>query len=134
MQLDDTAPLSQSSLLIIEDDKSLQEMLAFFVAQQGAAVDVADNGQIGLDTFLANPNKYDAILLDINMPVMGGLDVARHIRSSGLATCNSIPIVFMSGNIPDCDILEQPAAFYLKKPFDIFALSALLVSVLQCLG
>ena len=89
----------------------------------GATVTQAENGQIALETFTgAEPGSFDAILMDVMMPVMGGYDATRAIRASGKADAAAIPIIAMTANAFDEDIrkaLESGMNAHLAKPIDV---------------
>ena len=69
-------------------------------------MDVASNGKIAVEKVTAWPEYYDAILMDINMPVMGGYEAARTIRKIENEAAKNVPIFAMSGNT-DPDDLEK---------------------------
>ncbi|MEG1367396.1 MAG: response regulator, partial [Oscillospiraceae bacterium] len=87
-----------------------------------AHVDVAENGKIALDKVLASPLQvYDAILMDIRMPVMDGLQAAANIRALEFPWAKAIPIIAMSANAYDDDIIKSKNAGmneHLAKPID----------------
>ena len=89
----------------------------------GATVTAAENGQIALDTFKdAEPGSFDAVLMDVMMPVMGGYDATRAIRASGKADAGTIPIIAMTANAFDEDIrkaLDSGMNAHLAKPIDV---------------
>ncbi|MEG2378554.1 MAG: response regulator, partial [Clostridia bacterium] len=87
-----------------------------------ARVDVAENGKIGVDMFEAMPeHAYDIVLMDIRMPVMDGLRAAREIRKLDSVWAKTVPIIAMSANAFDDDIIKSKNAgmdAHLAKPID----------------
>ena len=84
--------------LLVEDNELNMEIAEFMLHQSGAAVTCARNGQEALDLYCAAPASFDAILMDLMMPVMDGYTAAKAIRASGLPGCGTIPILAMSAN------------------------------------
>jgi CheY-like chemotaxis protein len=70
-----------ASVLIIEDDKALRESLAETLTGLGHHPIEADSGRVGLD--IASQERLDAVLLDLRMPGMSGLEVLQHLRTAG---------------------------------------------------
>ena len=66
--------------LVVEDNPVNQIVLKTQLEILGFTVEVADNGQIGLD--LLSPDKFNVVFMDIQMPVMGGIECTEHIRKS----------------------------------------------------
>ena len=82
-------------LLVVEDNAvNLEIAVEMLSGLMGAAVDTARNGEEGCTRFLDAPeDTYDVILMDLQMPVLGGLDAARRIRESIHPQAASIPII-----------------------------------------
>ena len=109
------------SVLLIEDDASLSEMLAEILTSEDYAVTVARDGHSGLHLGLTG--SYDLIILDRGLPAMDGLDLLTRLRGRGIAT----PVIILSAlGLPRdrVDGLDAGAEDYLPKPFDVAELLA----------
>ena len=101
-------------ILIAEDERNLNRILAKQLSDSGYAVDACFDGQEALDYLEAEP--YDAIILDIMMPKMDGLTVLRKIRAKDIDT----PVLFLTARDSIADRvkgLDAGADDYLTKPF-----------------
>jgi CheY-like chemotaxis protein len=85
-------------------------------------VDTAENGQVCIEKFTASPtNYYDAILMDIRMPVMNGIEATKAIRALDREDAKLIPIIAMSANAFEEDVkrsLDSGMNAHLSKPVD----------------
>ncbi|MEG2393864.1 MAG: ATP-binding protein, partial [Ruthenibacterium sp.] len=113
---------SGKNILLVED-QSLNIMVAKKLLEfKNANVEVAVNGEIGLAMFKSAPeHTYDAVLMDIRMPVMDGLQAAACIRALDSPWAKIVPILAMSANAFDEDILKSKQAgmdTHLAKPID----------------
>lgn len=96
---DTTRSLRGKRILICEDNAINYLIIKTLLEKWGVFVDHAINGKIGLDTFMDAPeNTYDAILMDIRMPVMDGLASAKAIRALDRADAKRIPIIAMTAD------------------------------------
>ena len=105
------------------EDQSLNMMIAKkLLEKHGARVLSAENGRLGLERFAASPVGFiDAILTDIRMPVMDGLELARAIRALARADAQTVPIIAMTANAFEEDVQETRRAgmdAHLSKPID----------------
>jgi DNA-binding response OmpR family regulator len=108
-------------LLIIEDEDKLRETLITYFREKGIFTDAASDGQDGL--YYAQKAYYDVIILDIKLPLLSGLEVARKLRAEG----NSVPILMLTAmdSITDkVEGLNTGADDYMTKPFSLEELSA----------
>ena len=113
--------LSGCRVLVVEDNDINAEIAGMILSQYGVDSERAENGQAALDKLQENPpGYYDAVLMDIQMPVMNGFDAARGIRAMPEKFA-SVPIIAMSANAYDEDIRACLAAgmnAHLAKPFN----------------
>src|SRR5689334_22759229 len=101
-------------LLVVEDDRSLAEALRKGLVQEGHVVDIVHDGAEGLD--LAEAGVHDAIILDVMLPGMDGMAVARRLREDG----SHLPILMLTARdaLPDrITGFDAGADDYLTKPF-----------------
>ena len=119
-------PLDGFRLLMAEDNALNQEVAATLLRMNGAEVDCVEDGQQALDTFLdSKPGDYDAVLMDIQMPVMDGYEAAKKIRASGHPMAMSIPIIATTANAFSDDVSAALASgmnAHVSKPLDIVQL------------
>src|SRR5512142_2180081 len=114
-------------VLIIDDDVRLHELLASYLDQNGIHVTVAADGQKGLAAL--DGTVFDAVLLDVMMPGMDGLEVCKRIRAK-----SSIPVIMLTAKGDETDRvvgLELGADDYVPKPFSPRELLARLRAVLR---
>lgn len=103
------------SILVIDDDLELSDMLSTYLTSMGYKVHVCNDGQSGLAEAVSG-NHYDLILLDVMMPLMDGFDVLKKLRAS-----HSTPVLMLTARGDDYDRilgLEIGADDYLPKPFN----------------
>ena len=110
-----TLEFSGQRILVVEDDPVSREVAVFLLEGVGLVPEVAGNGREAID--MAGAGNYAAILMDIEMPVMNGLDAARAIR--GMPGLFNVPILAMTANAFDEDrkrSLEAGMNDHLGKP------------------
>ena len=109
-------------VLLAEDNAINTEVAVMLLEARGFAVDTAENGLRALERFSkSEPGYYDAILMDIRMPLMDGLTAATNIRHLSNADAGSVPIIAMTANAFDDDIEKSKAAgmnAHLAKPIE----------------
>ncbi|MCH5162851.1 MAG: response regulator [Clostridiales bacterium] len=117
------------SVLAAEDNEINVEILLELLEIEGVKCDVAFNGQEALEKFEASePDKYDVIFMDVQMPVMDGHAAARAIRACSHKRAKTIPIIAMTANAFDDDVkaaLESGMNAHLAKPIDMTKLKQL---------
>lgn len=101
-----TVRVSCCHLLVVEDNAINREILVHQLTAQGFKVTTVENGQECLDMLKSSPTEYDAVIMDLRMPVMSGDIAAQHIRSGNVdARYTNIPIIALSAHI---DIEDGP--------------------------
>ena len=115
-------------ILIVEDEEALRMTLIDRLVSEGYEVDVASDGQQGLDK--ATENAFDLVLLDVMLPRKSGFDVCRDIRAAGMA----VPILMLTARGQSVDKilgLKIGADDYVTKPFDTMELLARVEALLR---
>lgn len=110
-------------ILMIEDNESVSEMMQMFFLNEGWDATFKFDGKEGLDAFLASPTEWDMITLDLNLPSMDGMLVAREIRK----VSQTVPIIMLTARDSESDQvigLEMGADDYVTKPFSPLTLIA----------
>ena len=110
-------------LLVVEDNQLNQEIALSLLEMEGFLVETAENGQAALDAFTDHePEYYDAVLMDIRMPVMDGIEATRRIRTMERPDSRTIPIIAMTANAFDEDSrksLDSGMNGHLSKPIRV---------------
>ena len=118
-------------ILLIEDEKLLADSLRDFLQAKGFQVEVAYDGEMGYE--FAMLGIYDLLILDVMMPGLNGLQVARQVRSKRVTT----PILMLTAKSDVADRIEglnAGADYYLTKPFDTRELLACINALLRRQG
>lgn len=108
---------------MIEDNESVSEMMQMFFLNEKWEATFKYDGKEGLDTFLANPDEWDMVTLDLNLPTMDGVTVCREIRK----VSQTVPIIMLTARDSESDQvigLELGADDYVTKPFSPITLIA----------
>lgn len=117
-------------LMLVEDNELNQEIAAEILKQTGAAITLAANGKEAVEKFTDAPVGYfDLIFMDIQMPVMGGIEATRRIRSLNRRDAKTVPVIAMTANVFAEDIAQAKAAgmnAHLAKPLDIVLIGQML--------
>lgn len=116
-----------TKILIVEDEVSFSEALAFLLGKEGFEVTVAEDGKQAIDKF--NKEGADLILLDLMIPVISGIEVCRTIRTN-----SQVPIIMLTAKDAEIDKvvgLELGADDYVTKPYSSRELIARIKAVLR---
>jgi two-component system response regulator RegX3 len=116
-----------TKILIVEDEASFSEALAFLLGKEGFVVDTASTGTEALEKF--SRNEFDLILLDLMLPEISGIEVCRTIR-----TRSQVPIIMLTAKDTEIDKvvgLELGADDYVTKPYSRSELVARIRAVLR---
>ena len=129
------SPLAGMRFLCAEDNELNAEILEALLTLNSATCKICKNGAEIVEEFKSvSPGDYDAILMDVQMPVMNGMDATRAIRGSENPLGATIPIIAMTANAFSTDVedcLRAGMDAHLAKPLDISALERTLHDVLS---
>ena len=125
------ADFSGKRFLVAEDMEVNREIAAEYLRKTGAAVEFAEEGRRCVEMVSsAPPGHYDLILMDINMPVMDGLEATKRLRRMGFAR----PIIALTGIVGDRDkraALDAGMDAFVEKPVRV---ENLFFEMVKCLG
>jgi len=116
-----TRTSAEATVLVIDDDPTMRDLLSVVANQHGFSVQYAQDGADGLR--IAEQSDVDLILLDLSLPGLPGFDVCRRLRAAGV----EVPIIMVSASNDTVDVvvaLEIGADDYISKPFEIRELAA----------
>ena len=119
----------KKTILIVDDEPDLCEILSYNLHNAGYETIVAHSG---IEALKEDFNRIDLVLLDVMMPEMNGIEVARHIRTR--QDVKTVPIIFLTALDSERDILhgfEVGADDYISKPFSVKELMARIKAVLS---
>ncbi len=122
--------MAKENVLIIEDEEDIVELVRYNLAREGFRVEAAGSGEEGLAMIRRRPP--DAVILDLMLPGLDGLEVCRRLRQD--AGTRLLPILMLTARGEEADVvagLELGADDYLTKPFSPRVLSARLKAVLR---
>jgi len=131
----DIAPANEDAdftgkrILLAEDVEINREIIITLLAPVNLSIDSAENGAAALKMFAENPDKYDMILMDVQMPEMDGYEATRRIRALEHKKAASVPIIAMTANVFREDIercLDAGMNGHIGKPIDILAVMAMI--------
>ncbi len=115
------------TILIVDDDPHIRQLLAFALAKAGLDTIEAEDGEVGLA--MADTAAPDLVILDINMPRMDGIEVCRRLRAN-----SDVPILFLSSRDDEIDRvlgIELGADDYVTKPFSPREVVARVMAILR---
>ncbi|MBQ6321798.1 MAG: response regulator [Lachnospiraceae bacterium] len=131
----DKNELAGRRVLLVEDNDINAEIATLVLSEYGFTVDRATNGAKGVEQIIERGSGYyDAVLMDIQMPVMNGYEATRQIRSLGSEYAANLPIIAMSANAYEEDVQESLVSGmngHIAKPFDPEVLAAELYKRIQ---
>ena len=126
---------SKIKLLLVEDNEVNREIASLILTEFGFGLDTAENGKIAVDKVAASkPGEFDAILMDIQMPIMNGYEATKKIRELSNPKLANIPIIAMTANAFTEDIQTAKDAgmnSHIAKPLDIQKMIETLTEVLK---
>lgn len=118
----DMTNLQGARILLVEDNDINIYVATLILEKAGCVVETAKDGKEGLERFAASPeNYYDAILMDVRMPIMNGLDSTRRIRALSRKDASTVPIIAMTADAFDEErkkTLESGMNYHLSKPIN----------------
>jgi two-component system, OmpR family, response regulator len=115
-------------LLVVDDERRLAKALQHGLRREGYVVDLAHDGGAALDAAMIG--NYDAIILDLMLPVLSGYEVVRRLRAAQIWT----PVLMLTakdGEYDEADALDEGADDYLTKPFSLVVLVARIRALLR---
>ena len=119
-------PLEGLRILAAEDNELNTEILKAYLTINGAELTLAENGKVLLDIFSqSDVGSFDVILMDIQMPVMDGLEATRALRALGRPDAKTVPVIAMSANAFSDDVaasLDAGMNAHISKPIELSAL------------
>lgn len=108
--------MEKKKILIVDDERNIRLTLKYCLESEGYEVDVAVNGEEGLEILLNEKKKYDLILLDIKMPGKNGMEVLKELRDNG--NMSNIIIMTAYGTIKEAvTAIKLNAIDFITKPF-----------------
>jgi len=113
--------LSDLHIILAEDMDINREIFVALLENTRISIDIAENGLAAVELFSGDPEKYDLIIMDVQMPVMDGFQATKAIREMELPKAKAIPIIAMTANVFKEDIarcIEGGMDDHLAKPID----------------
>jgi CheY-like chemotaxis protein len=117
----ETPDLSGVNIILAEDMEINREIFIALLEETHITIDSAENGLIAVSKFRENPEKYDLIIMDVQMPEMDGYEATRTIRAMDTLKAKNIPIIAMTANAFKEDVdrcLDAGMNDHLAKPID----------------
>ena len=116
-------------VLVTDDDEALRKLISFSLKREGYTVETAENGRESLDKIYAD--GFDALLLDLMMPVMSGFEVLDELRRSDKRLC-----VIVISAVPELYLerVREQVEYVLPKPFELSELAKTLRACVEAEG
>jgi DNA-binding response OmpR family regulator len=115
--------VAKARILVVDDEFMVRQFVSETLAQEGHEVEVVDSAEVALEQ--VNNKEYQAIMLDIKMPGMSGIELYRHFQK--IAPLLADRVVFITGDVMGSStmtFLSKTKAPYIIKPFDAKQLTA----------
>src|SRR5512137_1097611 len=122
--------MAKERILVVDDEEDILELVRFHLAREGYQLTLASTGEAALKK--AKLETFDLIVLDLMLPGMDGLEVAKALKAD--ARTKAVPIVMLTAKGEDADVvtgLEIGADDYITKPFSPRVLTARVKAVLR---
>ncbi len=127
--------LRDRRLLLAEDNELNREIAQELLGEAGCAIECAENGRVAVEMFQGSaPGYYDAVLMDVQMPEMNGLDATRAIRALDRPDAKAVPIIAMTANAFVEDVknsLDAGMNAHISKPLDMDKVFSTIDSLLR---
>jgi len=123
------ASFTGKTALLAEDVEINREIIIAMLEDTSLHIICVSNGREALELFTATPEKFDIIIMDVNMPVMDGVEATRRIRALGTPEGGRIPIIALTANVLDEEVNDYFAAGmndHIGKPVDLDGLIKIL--------
>jgi signal transduction histidine kinase len=133
-RVEEDVDFSAYRVLLVEDVEVNRTIVNALLEPTDVGIDEAKNGLEALELFTANPERYDLILMDVQMPEMDGYTATRLIRALDASRARTIPIVAMTANVFREDVekaLEAGMDAHIGKPLDLAELLSLMKAYLH---
>ncbi len=132
--MEQAVTFSKCRMLLVEDNEINREIVMTLLEDTKIQIDCAENGQEAVKIFTENPDRYDIILMDMQMPVMDGLTATRIIKEQKSDYSEAIPIIALTANVFKEDVEACMAAGmidHICKPIEIHDLTGKVSQYLQ---
>jgi signal transduction histidine kinase/ActR/RegA family two-component response regulator len=125
---EETADLGGLNVLVAEDNKVNQKLVANMLKRMGHKATISQNGKEAIERIQEDPQKYDVVLMDIQMPVMDGLEATRRLRSLGHT---DLPIYGLTASVQRANFFDLGFNDWIAKPIPMKVLKAKLYRLKQ---
>ena len=126
--INSTNPTNQSTILVVDDERSMRELLDYMLGKEGYTIALAENGRKAVEMIQAN--EYDLVLTDIRLGDLTGLDVLRAVKEKNPAT-TVIMISAYASTETAVEAMNEGAYDYVPKPFDNDELKETIANALE---